>query len=193
MANPDIVTKRIVTEGFIKLAYTNNFVNVKVNILLICFLNFLLQIFCSYFLCQLLPYFSFELTLQILGSLLFALFNPATIEEDPNLFQCLSLFFPSYSFHSIEHQELIVHAFSEATCLIFGASKDSILGLIDLQKFVESMLYLTDPENCTKKTEGYKIFNMFINFCQIQCIIYLERLKLNQRLTIYWESLFALK
>jgi hypothetical protein len=91
------------------------------------------------------------------------LFNPATVEEDPDLFQCLSLFFPSYSFHSIQHQNNMVVAYSEATLAIFGSQKDTVLGIIDLQKYIDSMMFLTDPENCQSETVGY-VMTLFLSF-----------------------------
>lgn len=122
----DVVLRRLVAEGFTKLACTGKLVNSLVS-----------SVQSSRILMA--PY-------QVINGLLILLFNPVGPTEDPRLFQCLSLFFNAFAFSNPKNQLLLVRAFCETSCTIFGAPKESPLSAIDHQKYIDAMYNLTSPE-----------------------------------------------
>lgn len=79
---------------------------------------------------------------QIFSRLLILYFNPTT-EDDKQLRQCLSVFFPAFAFSSLRNQEVIHEAFYPTLNTIFLAPPASPVSVIKATDVAQFMVYMT--------------------------------------------------
>lgn len=85
----------------------------------------------------------------LLSRLLIAHHNPST-EDDDQLRQCLSVFFPTFAQFSSENRLGLEESFKQTCDLLFAAPSKSSLSTISVVKVAQFVLHLTNPANAGK-------------------------------------------
>ncbi|KAF0979310.1 hypothetical protein FDP41_001653 [Naegleria fowleri] len=90
---------------------------------------------------------------EILSDLILLLFNEAT-EKDHRLRQCLTIFFPAYTYKSANNMKTMASVFMNTLRRVIHADKKSTLSKINIQTLSQYMLELTNPEKLSDKQKA---------------------------------------